>query len=156
MSAARAQREGREDEALAAIRRLRRQFPKNPDFALDEITVLTALGELEAAVELGEAVLERREAGFGNYHLLLPGLAEAGLGEALLFEERWAEAEAVLSRGLAAEPSPESSPAVDETRTRTIAVQRSNSKTACATCPTSSRRSNTRAPRCRSAGQAAR
>ena len=101
------QREGREDEALAAVRRLRRQFPKNPDFALDEISVLTALGEFEAAVRLGEAVLERRDAGFGNYHLMLPGLAEAGLGEALLFAERWAEAEAVLSRGLAAGASPE-------------------------------------------------
>ena len=101
------QREGREDEALAAVRRLRRQFPKNPDFALDEITVLTALGEFEAAAGLGEEVLERREAGFGNYHLLLPGLAEAGLGEALLFGRRWADAEAVLSRGLAAGPSPE-------------------------------------------------
>jgi len=101
------QREGRDDEALAAIRRLKRQFPKNPDFALDEITVLTALGDLEAARELGERALEQRDAGFGNYHLMLPGLAEAGLGEALLFAERWAEAEAVLSRGLGAGPSPE-------------------------------------------------
>lgn len=101
------QREGREDEALAAVRRLRRQFPKNPDFALDEITVLTALGDFEAAVGLGEEAIERRDAGFGNYHLMLPGLAEAGLGEALLFAERWAEAEAVLSRGLATGPSPE-------------------------------------------------
>ena len=100
------QREGREDEALEAVRRLRHRFPKNPDFALDEITVLTALGEFEAAVELGEAVLERREAGFGNYQLMLPGLAEAGLGEALLFGGRWADAEAVLSRGLEADPSP--------------------------------------------------
>ncbi len=101
------QREGREEEALEAVRRLRGRFPKNPDFALDEITVLTALGRFEAAVGRGEAVLARREAGFGNYHLLLPGLAEAGLGEALLFGERWAEAEAVLDRGLAAGPSPE-------------------------------------------------
>ena len=101
------QREGREDEALAAIRRLRGRFPKNPDFALDEITVLTALGEFEAARALGEEAIERREVGFGNYHLMLPGLAEAGLGEALLFAERWEEAEAVLSRGLASEPSPE-------------------------------------------------
>lgn len=101
------QREGREEEALAAVRRLKRQFPKNPDFALDEITVLTALGDFEAARELGEEAIERRDAGFGNYHLMLPGLAEAGLGEALLFAGRWAEAEAVLSRGLAAEPSPE-------------------------------------------------
>ena len=101
------QREGREDEALAAVRRLRRRFPKNPDFALDEITVLTARGDFEAARALGEEAIERRDAGFGNYHLMLPGLAEAGLGEALLFAERWAEAEAVLSRGLAAAPSPE-------------------------------------------------
>ena len=101
------QREGREDEALEAVRRLRRRFPKNPDFALDEITVLTALGEFEAAVALGEEAVERRDAGFGNYHLMLPGLAEAGLGEALLFAERWEEAEAVLSGGLETGPSPE-------------------------------------------------
>lgn len=101
------QREGREEEALAAIRRLRREFPRNPDFALDEITVLTALGEFEAARTLGEEAIGRRDAGFGNYRLLLPGLAEAGLGEALLFAERWEEAEAILSRGLAAGPSPE-------------------------------------------------
>ena len=101
------QREGREEEALAAIRRLRREFPKNPDFALDEITVLTALGEFNAARELGEAAIARRDAGFGNYHLMLPGLAEAGLGEALLFAERWEEAEAVLTRGLDTGPSPE-------------------------------------------------
>ena len=101
------QREGREDEALEAIRRLGRRFPKNPDFALDEITVLTALGEFEAAVGLGEEAIERRDAGFGNYRLALPGLAEARLGEALLFAERWEEAESVFSRGLAAEPNPE-------------------------------------------------
>ena len=101
------QREGREEEALAAVRRLGRRFPKNPDFALDEVTVLTARGEFAAAREFGERVLERRDAGFGNYHLLLPGLAEAGLGEALLFAERWEEAEAVLGRGLEAGPSPE-------------------------------------------------
>ncbi len=101
------QREEREDEALAAIRRLNARFPKNPDFVLDEVSILTARGDFEAARELAERVLERREAGFGNYRLVLPGLVEARLGEALLFAERWQEAEAVLSRGLAAEPNPE-------------------------------------------------
>lgn len=101
------QREEREDEALAAIRRLIRQFPKNPDFVLDEVSILTARGDLDAARTLAERVLERREADFGNYRLVLPGLAEARLGEALLFQERWEEAEAVFSRGLASGPNPE-------------------------------------------------
>ena len=101
------QREEREDEALAAIRRLNTRFPKNPDFVLDEVSILTALGDFEAARELAERVLERRESGFGNYRLALPGLAEARLGEALLFAERWEEAEAVFSRGLEAGPNPE-------------------------------------------------
>ena len=98
------QREEREDEALAAVRRLRRQFPKNPDFALDEVSILTARGEFGKARELAEVVLERREAGYGNYRLALPGLVEARLGETLLFAERWEEAEAVLTRGLDAGP----------------------------------------------------
>ncbi len=101
------QREEQEDEALAATRRLQRKFPKNPDFALDEVSILTAQGDFEAARELAEVVLERREAGFGNYHLALPGLVEARLGEALLFAERWEEADAVLTRGLEAGPNPE-------------------------------------------------
>jgi tetratricopeptide (TPR) repeat protein len=101
------QREEREPDALAAARRLVRQFPKNPDFALDEVSILTAQGDFEAARELAERVLERREADFGNYRLALPGLAEARLGEALLFAERWEDAEAVLSRGLEAGPNPE-------------------------------------------------
>ena len=101
------QREEQEDEALAATRRLNRQFPRNPDFVLDEVSILMAQGDFDAARELAEVVLERREAGFGNYHLALPGLAEARLGEALLFAERWEEAEAVLTRGLEAEPNPE-------------------------------------------------
>jgi len=101
------QREEREDDALVAIRRLNRQFPKNPDFVLDEVSILTALGDFEAARELAELVLERREADYGNYRLALPGLAEARLGEALLFAERWEEAEAAFSRGLAAHPNPE-------------------------------------------------
>ncbi len=96
------QREEREDEALAAVRRLRRQFPKNPDFALDEVSILTARGEFGKARAYAEVVLERRDAGYGNYRLALPGLAEARLGEALLFAERWEEAEAVLTRGLEA------------------------------------------------------
>ena len=101
------QREEREDEALAAVRRLQRQFPKNPDFALDEVSILTARREFGKARELAEVVLERREAGYGNYRLALPGLVEARLGEALLFAERWEEAEAVLTRGLEAGPNPE-------------------------------------------------
>ena len=101
------QREERETEALAAIRRLNRQFPRNPDFVLDEVSILMAQGDFDAARELAERVIERREAGFGNYHLVLAGLSEARLGEALLFAERWEEAEAVLTRGLAADPAPE-------------------------------------------------
>ena len=100
------QREEREDEALAAVRRLRNQFPKNPDFVLDEITVLTARREFGEAQALAELVLERREAGYGNYRLLLPGLVEARLGEVLVFQEHWEEAEAVLTRGLDAGPNP--------------------------------------------------
>ena len=101
------QREELEDEALAAVRRLTRKFPRNPDFVLDEVSILMAQGDFEAARELAEVVLERREAGYGNYHLALPGLVEARLGEALLFAERWEEAEAVLTRGLEAGPNPE-------------------------------------------------
>ena len=103
------QREEREDEALEAIRRLKEQFPKNPDFVLDEVGILTARGDFEAARELAERVIKRRDAGYGNYRLALSGLAEARLGEALLFAELWEEAEAVFSRGLtlAAEPNPE-------------------------------------------------
>ena len=99
------QREEREDEALEAVRRLRRQFPKNPDFALDEVSILTARGDFGKARAYAEVVLERRDAGYGNYRLALPGLAEARLGEALLFAERWEEAEAVLTRGLEAGPN---------------------------------------------------
>ena len=98
------QREEREDEALAAVRRLQRQFPKNPDFALDEVSILTARGDFGKARAYAEVVLERRDAGYGNYRLALPGLVEARLGEALLFAERWEEAEAVLTRGLDAGP----------------------------------------------------
>ena len=99
------QREEREDDALASIRRLIRQFPRNPDFVLDEVSILMARREFRKARELAGQVLERREAGFGNYRLALPGLVEARLGEALLFEERWEAAEAVFSRGLAAAPN---------------------------------------------------
>lgn len=99
------QREEREDDALAAIRRLREQFPRNPDFALDEVSILNAQGAFGKARALAETVLERREAGFGNYRLALPGLVEARLGEALLFGERWEEAEAVFTRGVAAGPN---------------------------------------------------
>ena len=101
------QREEREGEALEAVRRLMRQFPKNPDFALDEVSVLMAQHRFGEARERAEAVLERREAGVGNYRLALPGLVEARLGEALLFEERWERAEALFTRGLAAGPNDE-------------------------------------------------
>ena len=101
------QREEQEDEALAAVRRLNRQFPRNPDFVLDEVSILMAQGDFDGARELAEVVLDRREAGFGNYDLALPGLVEARLGEALLFAECWEEAEAVFTRGLEAGPNPE-------------------------------------------------
>lgn len=98
------QREERFDEAIEAVRELRRQFPKNPDFVLEEVAVLTAMGDFVSARELAERFLERRAAGHGNYHLAASGLPEARLGEALLFEERWDDAQAVLTRGLEAEP----------------------------------------------------
>ena len=101
------QREERDGDALEAIRRLNRQFPRNPDFVLDEVSILTAQGDFDAARELAERALERREAGYGNYRLALPGLVEARLGEALLFAERWEQAETVLTRGLEAGPNPE-------------------------------------------------
>ena len=75
------QREQREDEALDAVRRLTQQFPRNPDFALDEVSVLVAQRRFTEARDAAEAVLERREVGFGNYGSALPGLPEAVLGE---------------------------------------------------------------------------
>ena len=50
------------------------------------------------------AFIERRDAGFGNYHLTPGGLPELRLGESWLFEERWEEAEAAFSRGLESSP----------------------------------------------------
>ncbi len=114
------QREGRETEALDAVRRLRRQFPRNPDFALEEIGVLTALDETVEAERQADAFLERRDAGFGNYHLAASGLIELRLGEILLFEERWDEAVAALSSGLAAGP--------DEVTEATLLFRRGNAR----------------------------
>lgn len=114
------QREGRDEEALDAATRLRRQFPRNPDFALEEIGVLTALEEYARARELAIRFHGRRDAGFGNYHLAAPGLIEVRLGEALLFEERWEDAVTVLSRGLEAGP--------DEVTEATLLFRRGNAK----------------------------
>ena len=69
------QREEQEDEALAATRRLTRKFPRNPDFVLDEVSILMAQGDFEAARELAEVVLERRR---GRLRELPPRAAGAG------------------------------------------------------------------------------
>ena len=98
------QREKRFDEALAALGTLRRRFPRNPDYPLEEAAVLVSLKDYAAARESAEAFLRRREAGFGNYHLAAAGLPELRLGESLLFAEEWGAAERALTRGLAAEP----------------------------------------------------
>lgn len=98
------QREKQFDQALAAIRTLRRRFPKNPDYALEEIAVLVAQRDFATAREEAEGFLERREAAFGNYHLAAAGLPELRLGEAFLFDEQWESADAAFTRGLAAEP----------------------------------------------------
>ena len=63
------QREDRLDEALAAVRTLREQFPKNPDYALEEIGIHLHHGETAEAREELLPFIERRDAGFGNYHL---------------------------------------------------------------------------------------
>lgn len=114
------QREGREREALDAVRRLRRQFPRNPDFALEEIGVLAALESYGEARRRADSFLERSAAGFGNYHLASPGLIEVRLGEVLLFEERWDDAITVLSRGLEVGP--------DEVTETTLLFRRANAK----------------------------
>lgn len=98
------QREKQFDEALAAVRTLGRQFPKNPDYALEEIAVLVSAREFAAAREAAETFLERREEAFGNYHLAAAGLPELRLGEAFLFDGQWEEAADAFTRGLAAEP----------------------------------------------------
>lgn len=98
------QREKQFDEALAAVRTLGRQFPKNPDYALEEIAVLVSAREFAAAREAAETFLERREEAFGNYHLAAAGLPELRLGEAFLFDGQWEEAADAFTRGLEAEP----------------------------------------------------
>ena len=98
------QREKQFDEALAAIRTLRRRFPRNPDYALEEVAVLVSRRDFAGAREAAEGFLERREAAFGNYHLAAAGLPELRLGEAFLFDEQWESADAAFTRGLAAAP----------------------------------------------------
>ncbi len=98
------QREKQFDEALAAIRTLRRRFPRNPDYALEEVAILVSQRDFTAAREAAEGFLERREAAFGNYHLAAAGLPELRLGEAFLFDEQWESADAAFTRGLAAAP----------------------------------------------------
>ena len=98
------QREKQFDEALAAVRTLARQFPKNPDYALEEIAVLVSGREFAAARETAQVFLERRDEGFGNYHLAAAGLPELRLGEAFLFDGQWEEAASAFTMGLAAEP----------------------------------------------------
>ena len=98
------QREKRFDEALAALGTLRRRFPRNPDYPLEEAAVLVSLKDYAAARDAAEEFLRRREAGFGNYHLAAAGLPELRLGESLLFAEEWGAAERALTEGLAAEP----------------------------------------------------
>ena len=101
------QREDRLDEALSAVRALRERFPKNPDFALEEAGIHLHHGETAEAREELRAFMERRDAGFGNFHLAPGGLPELRLGETWLFEENWEEAEAALSQGLQSSPAPD-------------------------------------------------
>ena len=101
------QREDRLDDALAAVRMLRGQFPKNPDYALEEVGIHLRHGDTAEAREEVLPFIERRDTGFGNYHLTPGGLPELRLGESWLFEEQWEEAEAAFSRGLEASPPPD-------------------------------------------------
>ena len=77
------QREDRLEEALVAIRTLREQFPKNPDYALEELGVHLHHGETAEARDEVLAFIEQRDAGFGNYHLTPGGLPELRLGRVL-------------------------------------------------------------------------
>ncbi len=98
------QREQRFAEALTAVRELRKRFPRNPDYALEEMGLLIAQRDFrEARVEV-RTFMERRDAGFGNYRLAAAGLPELRLGEAYLFEENWEAAEKAFGLGLAASP----------------------------------------------------
>ena len=98
------QREERLEEALAAVRQLKREFPKNPDYALEEAGILIARRDFPAARAAVRGFLGRRDSGFGNYHLAADGLAELRLGESFLFEKEWVSAEAAFERGLSASP----------------------------------------------------
>ena len=60
------QREDRLEEALVAIRTLREQFPRNPDYALEELGVHLHHGETAEAREEVLAFIEQRDAGFGT------------------------------------------------------------------------------------------
>lgn len=101
------QREDRTEQALEAIRELREAFPRNPDYALEEAGILIYLGETQRAREELLEVIEKRDSGFGNYHLAPPGLPELRLGETWLYEEKWEEAEQVLTSGLESSPAPD-------------------------------------------------
>ena len=101
------QREDRLEEALDAVRRLKEQFPKNPDFALEEAGIHLHHGETAEAREELLTFIEQRDAGFGNFHLSPGGLAELRLGETWLFEDNWEEAEAIFSEGLLSSPPPD-------------------------------------------------
>lgn len=101
------QREERMDDALTAVSTLREQFPKNPDFALEEIGIRLHHGETAEARDALLLFIERRDAGFGNYHLTTRGIPELRLGESWLFEENWEEAEAAFSTGLQSSPPPD-------------------------------------------------
>ncbi len=101
------QREERMDDALTAVRTLREQFPRNPDFALEEIGIRLHHGETAEARDALLVFIERRDAGFGNYHLTTRGIPELRLGESWLFEESWEEAEAAFSQGLQSSPPPD-------------------------------------------------
>ncbi len=101
------QREGMDAEALERVRLMRREFPENPDLPLEEAGLLNMLGSHRAARDIVERFIRDHRAGFGNYELAAPGLARLRLGESLLFEERWAEAETAFTEGLAEHPQPE-------------------------------------------------
>ena len=98
------QRERRFDEALAAVRELQAEFPRNPDYALEEIGILISRGNYREARFRARAFLQRRDAGFGNYRLAADGLAELRLGESFLFEQDWKAAEEAFSMGLLESP----------------------------------------------------